>query len=197
MQVKKDEIREEILRVAVNEFLKRGFKNSSMRTIATKSNTTLGNLYNYFKNKEAILEAVIGDTPEKIFQILNEHETAILANDITKEQMEENFNELVEIYMPKFFPIDILLSNSFLILMEGCEGTNYAHYREIFLSLFQKHLSTHINVEPDSFLTKSLALGFLSSLLFIGKNKKNMDDGKNDLLNYIKIMVLGMPMPKK
>jgi len=197
MQVKKDEIRDEILRAAVNEFLKRGFKNASMRTIATKSNTTLGNLYNYFDNKEAILDAAIGDTPEQILQVLKEHQEAILTEDFSKEQMEENFNELIEAYMPRFFPIDILLSNSFLILMEGCEGTKYAHYRELFLSLFQKHLATHINVEPDSFLTKSLALGFLSSLLFIGKNKKNMEDGKRDLFNYIKIMVLGMPMPKK
>ncbi|MHB8130511.1 MAG: TetR/AcrR family transcriptional regulator [Mobilitalea sp.] len=197
MQVKKDEIREEIVKVSVNEFLKRGFKNASMRTIAAKSNTTLGNLYNYFENKEAILDSVIGDTPEQILQVLKEHETAILAENYSKEQMEENFNELIEAYMPRFFPIDILLSNSFLILMEGCEGTKYAHYRELFLSLFQRHLATHIKVEPDSFLTKSLALGFLSSLLFIGKNKKNMEDGKKDLFNYIKIMVLGMPMPKK
>jgi AcrR family transcriptional regulator len=61
MQIKKKEIRDEILAVAEKEFLKRGFKNSSIRTIATKSHTTLGNIYHYFENKEAILDGVIGD----------------------------------------------------------------------------------------------------------------------------------------
>lgn len=197
MQVKKEEIREEILKTAVNEFLKRGFKNSSMRTIAAKSHTTLGNLYNYFENKEAMLDEIIGDTPQKILQLLKEHESGLLTEDITKDKMEENFSELVETYMPKYFPMDILLSNSLLILMEGCEGTKYEHYRETFLHLFQIHLASHMKVDPESFLARSLVLGFVSSLLFIGKNKKNMESAKNDLLQYIKIMVFGMPMPKK
>jgi len=197
MQTKKEEIRDEILDVAENEFLKRGYKNASMRTIATKSHTTLGNLYNYFENKEAILDSVIRDTPERIYQVLKEHETALYPSKNSKEYLEDNFNDLVDIYMPKLFPLDILLSNSLMILMEGCEGTKYEPYRDTFLNLFQKHLSTHLNVEPESFLSRSLAHGFLSSLLFIGKNKKNMETGKKDLINYIKTMTLGMPMPKK
>ena len=196
MQIKKEEIRDEILIVAEKEFLKRGFKNSSMRTIATKSHTTLGNLYNYFENKEAILDEIIGETPEQIFSVLKEHEEALATTHLSKEEMEDNFNDLVETYMPKFFPLDILLSNSLLILLDGCEGTKYESYRQTFLTLFQAHLTTHLNVEADSFLARSLAYGFLSTLLFIGKNKKNMEEGKKDLTNYIKMMVLGLPMPR-
>ena len=197
MQIKKEEIRDDILGVAETEFLKRGYKNASMRTIATKSHTTLGNLYNYFENKEAILDAVIGDTPDKIYQILMEHETTPYPVNNSKQYMEDNFNDLVDTYMPKLFPMDILLSNSLMILMEGCEGTKYEPYRDNFIKLFQRHLSNHLNVEPESFLSRSLAHGFISSLLFIGKNKKNMETGKSDLINYIKTLVLGMPMPKK
>jgi len=196
MQIKKEEIRDEILAVAEKEFLKRGFKNSSMRTIATKSHTTLGNLYNYFENKEAILNGIIGETPEKILAVLKEHESSLLTFELTKEEMEDNFNDLVETFTPKFFPLDILLSNSLLILMDGCEGTKYESYRQTFLDLFQAHLATHLSVEPASFLARSLAHGFLSTLLFIGKNKKNMADGKKDLTAYIKMMILGMPMQR-
>lgn len=197
MQIKKEEIRAEILAAAEKEFLKRGYKNASMRTIATKSNTTLGNLYNYFDNKETILGAVIGDVPEKIYQILREHEIATYPIFYSKETMEDNFTDLVNTYMPKLFPMDILLSNSLMILLEGCEGTKYEAYREDFLNLFQQHIAVHLNVEPDSFLAKSICFGFLSSLLFIGKNKKNIETGKKDLTNYIKTMILGLPMPKK
>lgn len=196
MQTKKEEIRAEILMVAEKEFLKRGYKNASMRTIALKSHTTLGNIYNYFGNKEAILDEVIGNTPEQIHQILKEHETALLSDVNSKEYIEKNFNELVQTYMPKLFPLEILLSNSLLILMEGCEGTKYEPYRGIFLNLFQSHLSTHLKVESESFLAKSMAHGFISSLLFIARHMDNVESGKKDLINYIKTMTLGMPFPK-
>ena len=197
MQTKKDEIREKILAVAEIEFLKRGFKNASMRTIAAKSHTTLGNLYNYFDNKEAILDEVLGNTPEKVFQILRDHERTDLPINITKEELEENFNELIQNEFSDLFPLDILLSNALLILMEGCEDTKYEAYRNTFLDLFQNHIATHLNVEADSFLAKSLAHGFISSLLFIGKNKSSFESGRRDLIQYIKAMTLGMPINKK
>lgn len=196
MQIKKDEIRETILVISKKEFLKRGFKNSSMRTIASKSHTTLGNLYNYFENKEAILDEIIDDTPDKIFQILKEHEDAMSTIRISKVEMEDNFSTLVDQYMSVYFPLDVLLSDSLLILMEGCEGTKYESYRQVFIDLFQKHIANHLNVDSKSFLARSIAHGFISSLLFIGKNKNSLEEGKEELTNYIKTMVLGLPIPK-
>ncbi len=197
MQVKKDEIRDEILAASEKEFLKRGFKNSSMRTIATKSHTTLGNLYNYFENKEAILDAIIGNTPEQIFQVIQEHENAASSTlEFSKEYLEEHFSEITSSELSQLFPLDLLLSNPLIILMEGCEGTKYEPYRELFLTQFQKHLAIHLNVDPNSFLAKSIVLGFVSTLLFIAKNKKNMEEAKKDLVAYIKTMTLGLPMPK-
>ena len=197
MQIKKDDIRDNILAAAEKEFLKRGFKNSSMRTIAAKSHTTLGNLYNYFQNKEAILDVIIGDTPDQIYKVLNEHQSYSESFPLSKEEMEDNFDDLVITYMPRFFPLELLLSNSLIILMEGCEGTKYEPFRQIFFQLFQNHIAFHLKVESNSFLAKSMAHGFLSSLIFIGKNKKNMEDGRKDLLNYIRTMVLGMPINRK
>src|SRR5918998_6685751 len=41
-------------------FIKRGFHATSMRDIADGAGTSLGNLYNYYKTKEDILESIIG-----------------------------------------------------------------------------------------------------------------------------------------
>jgi AcrR family transcriptional regulator len=41
-------------------FIKRGFHATSMRDIATGTGTSLGNLYNYYRTKEDILESIIG-----------------------------------------------------------------------------------------------------------------------------------------
>src|SRR5215210_4918315 len=40
-------------------FIKRGFHATSMRDIAGRAQTSLGNLYNYYRTKEAILESII------------------------------------------------------------------------------------------------------------------------------------------
>jgi AcrR family transcriptional regulator len=40
-------------------FIRQGFHATSMRDIAARSQTSLGNLYNYYRTKEAILESII------------------------------------------------------------------------------------------------------------------------------------------
>lgn len=59
MQIKKDDIRQVILEVAKKSFLKNGFRKTSMRDIAKKAEVTLSNIYNYFKNKDEILEVIL------------------------------------------------------------------------------------------------------------------------------------------
>jgi AcrR family transcriptional regulator len=41
-------------------FIKQGFHATSMRDIAARTGTSLGNLYNYYSTKEEILESIIG-----------------------------------------------------------------------------------------------------------------------------------------
>lgn len=41
-------------------FIKQGFHATSMRDIAGRTGTSLGNLYNYYRTKEEILESIIG-----------------------------------------------------------------------------------------------------------------------------------------
>lgn len=59
MKILKEEIRSRIVMAARNEFIKNGFKKTSMRTISAKSGIVLGNIYNYFKTKDDIFHAVL------------------------------------------------------------------------------------------------------------------------------------------
>src|SRR3712207_4862504 len=55
-----DEKRGRIEEAAKELFIKRGFHATSMRDIAKGADTSLGNLYNYYRTKEDILESIIG-----------------------------------------------------------------------------------------------------------------------------------------
>ena len=48
MKTLKEDIRNKIVVTARNEFIKNGFRKTSMRTISAKSGVALGNIYNYF-----------------------------------------------------------------------------------------------------------------------------------------------------
>ena len=63
-QILKEHIRQEILLAAKQEFLHHGIHNSSMREIAKKADVTVGNVYRYYKNKEALADAIINPTLE-------------------------------------------------------------------------------------------------------------------------------------
>ncbi|HWW77758.1 MAG TPA: TetR/AcrR family transcriptional regulator [Pyrinomonadaceae bacterium] len=54
-----EEKRERIEGAAKELFIKRGFHATSMRDIAKGADTSLGNLYNYYRTKEDILESII------------------------------------------------------------------------------------------------------------------------------------------
>lgn len=53
-------------------FIKQGFHATSMRDIAKSANSSLGNLYNYYQTKEAILESIIGKYQKTIDQKLQD-----------------------------------------------------------------------------------------------------------------------------
>ena len=59
MQIQKDEIRNRILIVASNEFMKNGVKHTSIKTNADKAGVAVGNVYNYYKSKDDLLKAVL------------------------------------------------------------------------------------------------------------------------------------------
>ena len=59
MKTLKEDIRNRIVTAARNEFIKNGFRKTSMRTISAKSGVTLGNIYNYFKTKDDIFYTVL------------------------------------------------------------------------------------------------------------------------------------------
>ncbi len=58
-QVLKDEQRNKILNAAKAEFAKNGIEHASLREIAKHADMTVGNLYRYFKNKQALADTIL------------------------------------------------------------------------------------------------------------------------------------------
>jgi AcrR family transcriptional regulator len=61
-QFAKEEVRQAILAAAREEFSRQGFEKASIRTIAANAKTAKSNLYNYYADKDALFQAVVGET---------------------------------------------------------------------------------------------------------------------------------------
>ena len=59
MQYLKQDIKDRIIIAAIEEFKENGYSNASIRNIANNAEISLGNIYRYFTNKEALYFAVI------------------------------------------------------------------------------------------------------------------------------------------
>ena len=95
-QVLKDESRISILNAAKEEFLEKGYKNASMRSIAKKANMTVGNLYRYYKNKEDINLSIVGPTYREISAALKELINDSLLMEPRVYDVKPEINKLIE-----------------------------------------------------------------------------------------------------
>lgn len=74
MKVLKNDKYEAILLAARKEFIKNGFKGTSMRSVASNANVGLSNIYNYFQSKDELFLAVVSTAKETVFTFIrNEH----------------------------------------------------------------------------------------------------------------------------
>lgn len=59
MQVLKEDIRDRVLAVAKQQFGQKGYSKTSMREIAGLAGIGVGNIYNYFANKDELFCEVV------------------------------------------------------------------------------------------------------------------------------------------
>lgn len=163
MQYLKREIKDKILAAAVDEFKEHGYSDASIRNIANNAEISLGNIYRYFTNKEALYFAVINPFMESVKQSI-EQEFVFVG-----KSMKEVSEILVEFLMK--------YSDELMIIRKG----NTVHY-EMFINYIVGVISRKIKeMMKDSFpeieekisnpeFYDAVAEGFLTSFFKILHN---------------------------
>jgi AcrR family transcriptional regulator len=127
LQIKKETIKNHILQAAREEFINKGFKDASMRTIAGNAGVGLSNIYNYFKNKDEILNEVLSPLIMALDKILREHnDPEYISTDIfiSKSYQLENINRFVNLITHYKEELSLLLFKS--------NGSRFENFRDTF-----------------------------------------------------------------
>lgn len=96
---------EEILEAAEYCMRHKGFHQTSIQSIAAQANVSIGLIYNYYKNKEAIIEALITKVVQRMIALLqadfehlaNAGKVTHSVQDIASTEVENSIALLIEI----------------------------------------------------------------------------------------------------
>lgn len=170
MQYKKDELKAVILCEAEREFLDKGYMNASLRQIAKRSGTTIGNLYNYYVSKEALFDELVKSEYDSFIYLLKGHSSTDISfdsidlNDITMS--EKILDEFIGSLMPVF-------SKRFLILIDQSGGTKYENTKDEFIEFMHRHFLEHTEVSKTKVspeFSKLVAAQIIYGLIYIIRN---------------------------
>ena len=113
---------------ARSEFVKCGYRKTSMRTISAKSGVVLGNIYNYFKTKDDIFCAVLRPLLSVIGERMAEHskgEHEEKRLDFSRQRQKEFLSSMLRIIF--------LYKEELRLLLFESQGTSLEHFRETFI----------------------------------------------------------------
>jgi len=96
MQVKKEYTREQIMKVAKDAFLEKGFTKTSMRDIALGSGIGLSNIYNYFKSKDDLFRHILNPLIKEMERMMHEHHNVANSEQFIKYARGEEDGMLIE-----------------------------------------------------------------------------------------------------
>lgn len=168
MQYLKKEIRERILAAAVEEFKEQGYADASIRNIANNAEISLGNIYRYYQNKEALYFAVINPFMQNVKDFVD--------NDFAfADKSMKEISEMLIVFIMQY-------NDELLIIRKG----NTVHYdafvsyivdviadkvKELIQSIFPEIDSKIQN--PDFYM--AIADGFLTSFFRILNNQDSKE----------------------
>ena len=157
MQILKENIRVRILKVARQQFEQKGYSKTSMREIADLVGIGVGNIYNYFTNKNDLFCEVVRPVLYALEAMLQEHH-GIRGEDIMMMRTEEYLKSCIDEYVSLIDKHSALMK----ILLFHAQGSSLECFRENytdrstelvkiwFASMQQKH--PEINTAVSEFI---------------------------------------------
>ncbi|MCM8710212.1 TetR/AcrR family transcriptional regulator [Clostridium sp. SYSU_GA19001] len=186
MQYQKDEVRNRIIEEALKEFNEKGYEGASIRTIAKRANTSVGNIYKYFESKEDLHDNIVGAVYNKFIDYVKKFNNMKL-NEQSKSILYNLLDEIMEIFNEKNLEISILFNQSKGSKYEGCKSIFVDFATRMVTEQVQYELSLKGKRLKDNFIIYLLSNSLLESIAIIVKERSNGAEVKRLILNLIDI----------
>ena len=186
MQYLKDEVRKSITEEALKELTLKGYEGASIRKIAKNSNTSVGNLYKYFRSKEDLYENVIGSVYNRLIDYIKRFDTVEL-NEKAESIFYNLMEEIMDIFNESSTEISILLNQS--------KGSKYENCKSIFVDFTTRIITERMKYElsirgkrlRDNFSIYLVSNSLVESIAIIVRERQDGAEVRKIVLNIIDI----------
>ena len=128
MKTLKEDVWSRIVMAARSEFIKCGYRKTSMRTISAKSGVVLGNIYNYFKTKDDIFCTVL----RPLLSVIGER-MAVYSKGEHEEKHLDFSRQRQKDFLSSMLRIIFLYKEELRLLLFESQGTSLENFREAFI----------------------------------------------------------------
>jgi AcrR family transcriptional regulator len=153
-----------ILEAGKAEFLQKGYKNASLRSIAREAGVTTGAIYGYYPDKAALFDALVSEPANYLrdwyFSIQSKFDA--FPADYKEKQVHSYSSHALE----EFISYVYLHFDAFKLVVCCSAGTEYEHYIDSLLEIEIEHTRRFIN-----------------ALRNLGHDIPNIDDDMNHILS--------------
>ena len=190
MQTQNDDIRKRILEAAEKEFLEKGFKGASMRSIAKEAEVGLSNIYNYFRNKNEILVEVLTPLLDAFDEMIEEHNSPkYLSKDIfTSEEYQLEHTE-------RFVQLIVKFKKELKLLLFHSYGSSYENFWDEFSDKqtetgwkyieMMKEKYPQVNTNMSEFFIHTMSSWWLTIIGEIVSHDLTIDEMRKFFSDYI------------
>jgi AcrR family transcriptional regulator len=198
LQILKETVRKNILAAATDEFLHKGFKGASIRSISTASKTSKSNFYHYFQNKEDLFDALCEPVMVKVDSLIDRLIANPLDNEFENGEYQEQFFEFVAKQVNYFLKN---FRNEFLLLFDCSTGTRYEPYKDRIINRLEKHFTEHITpnkrqilADNECFVMHIIATNLIEALLEIIRHFNSTEVIEDIVRDYLRYHLKGVSL---
>ncbi|GAA0783500.1 TetR/AcrR family transcriptional regulator [Hathewaya limosa] len=189
MQYLKEEVRNNILKEALNEFKEKGYRGASIRSIAKNANTSVGNLYKYFNNKESLYEELIGSVYNRLMGYINQF-SKVEINDKAEEIFYGLLDNIMDIFKNNSIELSVLLNKGEGSKYENCKNSFVEFITRIVTETMEYELSLQGKILKDNFIIYLVSNSLVESISIILEEKEDGEEVKKLIYDLISLFYM-------
>ncbi|RED55684.1 TetR/AcrR family transcriptional regulator [Cohnella lupini] len=190
MQVLKDDIRQTILRASRDEFAQYGYRGASVKRIADKVGISVGNLYRYYKGKEALFDSIAAPLVHELEGLINAHEN----------RSQDNGSSIFDGVVHALTAIVEEFRIPLLILIDGAIGTRYEDAVRKIHQAMANNIASHLSEynrkqgreEFEEEAAWPISVAFMQGYFEIIRRNEDPEDCRRMVRQYVSFWYQGL-----
>ena len=182
---------EAVLECAKKEFLEKGYKDASLRTIAQEAGTSTSSIYTRFGDKEGLFRAIVEPAAEEMRRMFLEIQENFHQLDDNVQQSE--MGQYTSLHQMELLDYIYDHFDEFRLLLDGAEGTQFACFLDELVEIEVDYTYKYMEVigceSVKSGLVTEDFIHIIVTAYFNGMFevvRHNM--GKADAVKYVKLL---------